>query len=83
MACETLTKQFPDLKNPHLESKIIKIGQEIPKLCTFVAVENILKKVDFVGSLGKRRKLVEEAQFNFWTFSGTQNFCLEVGNNVE
>ena len=55
MACETLTKQFPDLKNPHLESKIIKIGQEIPKLCTFVAIENILKKVDFVGWLGNRR----------------------------
>ena len=46
-------------------------------------IENILKKVDFVGWLGKRWKLIEEAQFNFWTFSGTQNFCLEVGNNVE
>ena len=25
--------QFPDINNPHLESKIIKIGQNIPKLC--------------------------------------------------
>ena len=41
MACETLTKQFPDLKNPHLESKMIKIGQEIPKLCTFVLLLKI------------------------------------------
>ena len=28
-ARETITNQFPDLKNPHLESKIIKIGQDI------------------------------------------------------
>ena len=31
-ACETLINQFLDLKNPHLESKIIKIRQETPEI---------------------------------------------------
>ena len=30
--CETLINQFLDLKNPQLESTIIKIGQETPKI---------------------------------------------------
>ena len=34
-AHETLTNQFPDINNPHLESKIIKIGQNITKFCWF------------------------------------------------
>ena len=28
----TITNQFPDLKNPNLESKIIKIEQEMPEI---------------------------------------------------
>ena len=28
----SITNQFPDLKNPHLESKIIKIGLETPEI---------------------------------------------------
>ena len=27
-----LSNQFPDLKNPYLESRIIKIGQETPEI---------------------------------------------------
>ena len=31
----TITNQFLDLKNPHLESKNMKIGQDTPELCYF------------------------------------------------
>ena len=83
MTCETLTKIFPDLKNPNLEPKIIKIGQEMPELCTFVDFENILKKVDFADWSGKRRKLSRGAQVDFLTTSSAQNACLDVGYNMK
>ena len=83
MTRETLTKIFPDLKNPNLEPKIIKIGQEMPELCTFVDFENILKKVDFADWSGKRQKLSPEAQNAFLTTSSAQNACLGVGYNME
>ena len=83
MACETLTKIFPDLKNPNLEPKIIKIGQEMPELCTSLDIENILKKVNFSDWSGKRQKLSQEAQVDFLTTSSAQNVCLDVGYNME
>ena len=63
--CETITNLFPDLKNPTLDSIIIKIG---PKLCIF---ENILKIVNFADWSGKLWKLLEEAHFDFLTTSST------------
>ena len=32
-ACGSIINQFLDPKNPHLESKIIKIGQGTPDIC--------------------------------------------------
>ena len=71
MTCETLTKIFPDLKNPNLEPKIIKIGQEMPELCTVLDIENISKMVHLADRSGKRQKLSQEAKDDFLTTLST------------
>ena len=50
MACETLTNQFLDLKNPHLESKIIKIGHETLEIWDFMILDPIRLRVKTLNS---------------------------------
>ena len=47
-----LSNEFPDLKNPYLESRIIKIGQETPGIWCF---EIFLKKTKPPGTGGVPR----------------------------
>ena len=54
-----LSNEFPDLKNPYLESRIIKIGQETPEIWCF---EIFLKKTKPPGTGGVPRV--------FWIFFG-------------
>ena len=83
---ETLTNQFSDLKNPHLESKNIKIRQYMPELWWFENLKNILKIFDFADWSGKLQKLSYEAQVDFLTTLSTQNvcydLCVDVSNGV-
>ena len=78
----TLENQFPD-QHPHLESKIIKIGQDIPEVQGMLIFKNISKIVNFADWSGKRLKLSQEAQADFLTTLSAQNVCPDIGYNME